>query len=206
VSDLLDALLHLPAGAVYGVVAALAAIENLFPPVPADTAVAIGAFLSAGGRISAWTVFLLTWASNVAGATLVYTFARTAGRAFFRSRTGIRLLKPQALGRLETWYAKYGAWGIFLSRFVPGVRAVVPPFAGVANLSTMQALVPMALASGIWYGALTWMAATLVQNFDQITRVIGRVNQVGLIAGAILVAVVTIVLLVRRRRRSAHGS
>lgn len=205
-SALLDDLLHLPPAAVYGVIAALAAIENLFPPVPADTAVALGAFLSAGGRISALTVFLLTWTANVAGATLVYAGARTAGRAFFRGRVGARLLKPTHLGRLERLYARYGAWGIFLSRFVPGVRAVVPPFAGIANLRTVQALLPLALASGLWYGALTWVAATLVQNLDQIARFVAGLNRaaLGLAMGA---GVIALVLAVRGRwHRSAPGS
>jgi membrane protein DedA with SNARE-associated domain len=201
VSELLDSLLQLPPAAVYGAIAALAAIENVFPPVPADTAVALGAFLSAGGRVSAWIVFLVTWIANVAGASAVYAGARTAGRAFFRGRVGVRLLKPAALGRLERLYARYGGWGIFLSRFIPGVRAVVPPFAGVANLRTVPALVPMALASGLWYGALTLVAATLVQNLDQIAHFIVSLNRAALAVGAVL-GVIVLGLVVRRRRRA----
>jgi membrane protein DedA with SNARE-associated domain len=206
VSELLDPLLRLPPAAVYGVIAALAAVENLFPPVPADTAVALGAFLSAGGRVSAWTVFLLTWTSNVAGAGLVYAGARTAGRAFFRGRLGARLLKPAALGRLELLYARYGGWGIFLSRFIPGVRAVIPPFAGVANLKTLSALVPLALASGLWYGALTLAAATFIKNLEQIGRFVTGINRAGLGLAAAAAVVAAVLLIRRRRRRAAAGS
>lgn len=202
-SELLDALLHLPPAAVYGVIAALAAVENIFPPVPADTAVALGAFLSAGGAVSAWTIFLVTWTANVLGATLVYAGARTAGRAFFRGRVGARLLKPEALGRLERLYARYGGWGIFLSRFVPGVRAVVPPFAGIANLTAARALLPLAVASALWYGGLTWIAATLVQNLEQIGRFLRGVNRAGLVMAAVAGVVVLVVLIRRRRRRAA---
>jgi membrane protein DedA with SNARE-associated domain len=137
----------------------------------------------------------------VAGASAVYAGARTAGRAFFRGRVGVRLLKPAALGRLERLYARYGGWGIFLSRFIPGVRAVVPPFAGVANLRTVPALVPMALASGLWYGALTLVAATLVQNLDQIAQFIVSLNRAALAVGAVL-GVIVLGLVVRRRRRA----
>jgi membrane protein DedA with SNARE-associated domain len=78
---------------------------------------------------------------------------------------------------------------------------VVPPFAGIANLRTVPALVPMALASGIWYGALTLVAATLVKNLDQIARFVVGLNQAGLGLAAVL-GVVALVLLVRRRRRA----
>ena len=53
--NILNGLLGLPPTAVYAVIGILAGVENIFPPVPADTAVAIGAFLSTGGAISAGT-------------------------------------------------------------------------------------------------------------------------------------------------------
>lgn len=201
---LLDALLGLPPEAVYAVIAALAAVENVIPPVPADTAVAIGAFLSAGGRVSAWFIFLVTWTANVTGATAVYVGARTAGRAFFRGRLGRRLLKPAALERLERLYARHGVWAIFVSRFVPGVRAVVPPFAGIAALGPVRTLAPVALASALWYGALTWAAATLVRNLEQIGRFVAGANRAALIVAG-LAAAVAVGVLLRRWRRARAG-
>jgi membrane protein DedA with SNARE-associated domain len=201
VSDLLDSLLHLPAAAVYGVIAALAAAENVFPPVPADSAVALGAFLSAGGRVSALAVFGITWSANLAGATVVYGLARTAGRAFFQGPIGRRLLNPAALTRLERLHHKYGIWGIFLSRFVPGVRAVGPPFAGIANVGVVRALVPMAVASGLWYGALTLAAATLVRNLDQIAAFTSGLSRVALVLVILALVAGGTALIVSRRRR-----
>ena len=47
-------------------------MENLFPPIPADTFVLLGALLAAGGRVDAWTVFFVTWLSNTVAALAVY--------------------------------------------------------------------------------------------------------------------------------------
>ena len=185
-------------------VGALAAVENVFPPVPADTAVVLGAFLSAGGAVSAWSIFLITWVANVSSATAVYVAARVVGRPFFRGRTGGRLLRPAALARIERLYERHGAWAIFLSRFVPGVRAVVPPFAGVAGLGALRALVPVALASGLWYGALTFFAALTIRNVGQIGAFVTRVNRVALVGAAVVLVVVTGALLVRLRARSGE--
>lgn len=188
--------------AVYAVVGALAAVENVFPPVPADTAVALGAFLSAGGTISAWSVFLITWVANVSSATAVYVAARVVGRPFFRGRTGGRLVRPAALTRIERLYERHGVWAIFVSRFIPGVRAVVPPFAGVAGLGAVRALVPVALASGLWYGALTFVAALTIRNVGQIGAFVTGLNRVALVAAAVVLLAVVSVLLARRRARS----
>ena len=49
-------------------------------------------------------------------------------------------MRPEVLAALEEAYARWGTAGIFLSRFLPGLRAAVPPFAGVAGLSAVRAL------------------------------------------------------------------
>lgn len=192
--------MELSPAAVYAVIGALAAAENVFPPVPADTAVALGAFLSTGGRISATSVFLITWVANVATATSVYFAGRTVGRSFFKGRLGRRLMHPRRLARLEALYRRYGSWGIFFSRFIPGVRGVVPPFAGVAHLTFWRAVPPMALASGIWYGALTFFAATLLTKLDDVVLFVSRFNRVALVAGIVLVVAVGVELWRRRKR------
>lgn len=179
-------------------VGALAALENIFPPVPADTAVGIGAFLSHRGTVTATAVFAVTWTSNVTAASLVYLAGRTLGRQFFTGRLGKRLLHPTRLERIERLYRRYGAWGIFFSRFVPGVRAVVPPFAGIARLGIARSLVPMAVASGIWYGLLTALIATSAGRIEDVARVVGRLNWVTLVVA--VGAAGAIVLAVRRRR------
>ena len=67
------------------------------PPVPADTAVALGALLAGRGVLDAWTVFGVTWGANVTSASAVYWLARRYGPAFFRGRTGRRLLPATVL-------------------------------------------------------------------------------------------------------------
>lgn len=195
----------LPPAAVYTVIGALAAAENVFPPLPADTAVALGAFLSTGGKISATSVFLITWVANVATATSVYFAGRTVGRSFFQGRLGRRLMHPRRLARLEALYRHYGSWGIFFSRFIPGVRGVVPPFAGVAHLTFWRSVPPMALASGIWYGALTFAAATLVTRLDDVVVFVSRFNRIALLVGLVAGGVVA-VLVWRRHHRPPSPS
>jgi membrane protein DedA with SNARE-associated domain len=200
-TELLDRLLHLPGPAVYLVLAGLAAAENIFPPVPADTAVAIGAALSVGGNVTVWGVFLVTWGANVASATLVYAAARTVGRKFFRGPLGRRLVRREALARIERLYDRHGTWAIFVSRFIPGVRAVVPAFAGVANLDAARALLPVLVASALWYGTLTFAAATLVENVAAIGDLLAKLHRGALAAALVMVAAAAGAFALRRRGR-----
>lgn len=202
---MLDRLAGLPPQGIYGVIALLAALENIVPPVPADMAVALGAFLAArGAAVSPVAVFLVTWIANVVTAAGMYYVARTVGRSFVESRTGQRLLSPAALRTLERAYQRHHLWGIFLSRFLPGYRAVVPPFAGIAGLGLKQALPPVALASGLYYGLLVFLAYRVGASWERVERALGRLGWGLAVAAALVTALLVWAAVVwRRGRRNA---
>jgi uncharacterized tellurite resistance protein B-like protein len=131
----------------------------------------------------------------------VYFVARRYGRRLFATRTGRRLLAPRSLAIIEREYLRFGVAGIFVSRFLPGIRAVVPPFAGLVGLSPLRTLVPMAVASGIWYGGITILGTLIGSNWQRINQIITGVNRTLGIATLLLVAVGLVWYLRRRRRR-----
>ena len=193
---------QLPPAAVYTILALLAAVENVVPPVPSDAAVALGAVLSNRGLTTPLGVFLVTWVANLAGAAGVYFVSRRYGRRLFATPTGRRLLAPRSLAIIEREYLRFGVVGIFVSRFLPGIRAVVPPFAGLVNLSPLRTLVPMGAASAIWYGGITLLGTVIGAEWDRINRIILGVNRtLGVIAAVLILVGLTAYLLRRRRRR-----
>lgn len=188
----------------------LAAVENVLPPVPSDAAVALGAFLTQRGLTTPLAVFLVTWSANLLGAAGVYVFARRYGRGLFASPTGRRLLAPRSLAMIERAYLRLGTAGIFVSRFLPGIRAVVPPFAGLVGLGVVRTFVPMGIASAIWYGGITILGALVGAEWSRITTLIAGVNRtLGVLALAVAAAVAVWLLLrsrARRRERVWHAT
>jgi membrane protein DedA with SNARE-associated domain len=182
------------------VLALLAAAENILPPLPADTAVAIGAFLSHRGLTTPLGVFLVVWIANSLGATAIYFTARRYGRRLFATPTGRRLITPEAVAVIEREYLRFGLAGIFVSRFLPGIRAVVPPFAGLVNLGPVRALVPIILASGIWYGFITWFGSTVGANWERIAELLADVNRGLALLGVVTAIAVGVWWYLRRRR------
>jgi len=162
------------------------------PPVPADTVVALGAFLAArGAPISPLGVWAVTLAANVGSAVWVFLAARRFGRPFFATRVGRRLLSERALERIGAAYQRHHIWGIFVSRFLPGYRAVVPPFAGIAGLRGRQALPPVLLASALYYGILVSVVHALGANWEAVERLVGRV---GLILTGVALALTALLI------------
>jgi membrane protein DedA with SNARE-associated domain/uncharacterized tellurite resistance protein B-like protein len=192
---------QLPTSAIYIVLALLAAVENVLPPVPSDAAVALGAFLSHRGLTTPFMVFLVTWTANLVGAGAVYVAARRYGRRLFATPTGQRLLAPRSLAIIEREYLRFGTVGIFLSRFLPGIRAVVPPFAGLVGLGVWRTLVPMGIASAIWYGGITALGAFIGAEWERIVGIIAGVNRTLGIAAAVAALAAAAWYLAYRRRR-----
>ena len=100
------------------ILALLAAVENVFPPVPSDVASLFGGFLAGRGSANAWIVFAVVWFPNVVGALGVYWVGRRYGTRFFQGRIGRMILKPGQMKKLGAFYARRGSIVIFVSRFL----------------------------------------------------------------------------------------
>ncbi|HEV2670954.1 MAG TPA: VTT domain-containing protein [Gemmatimonadales bacterium] len=178
----------------------LAAVENVFPPVPSDVAVSLGAFLSGRGVMNAWLVFALAWLANVGSGSAVYGLARRHGGVVTRGALGRHIFTPNTVAQIAEQYRRHGVYGIFFSRLLPIWRSVVMPFAGIAGVSAPRALIPMALASAVYYGALTFLVSRLGTNIGAVLRFVGQVNTgLAIVAGSLVVIIV--VWIARRRLR-----
>lgn len=182
----------------YAILGGLALLENFLPPVPSDVALALGAFLTVHGTIDPLTLFLVCWVANVGGAAAVYLIARRVGGTLFESKLGRRVLSPEAIASIERGYIRYGLVGVSFGRLVPGVRAVVAPFAGLVRLSPARALIPIALASAIWFALVIGVGRTIGQSWEDIEQAIHHLNT-GLAVAALLVAVILVVRWLRAR-------
>ncbi|HYU09304.1 MAG TPA: VTT domain-containing protein [Gemmatimonadales bacterium] len=161
----------------------------------------LGAFLAGRGVMDAWLVFALAWAANVGSAAGVYALARRHGALVSRGFLGRHILTPNTVARIAEQYRRHGAYGIFISRLLPVWRGVVMPFAGIARVGAWRALIPMALASAAYYGALTYVVSQLGTNLEDVLRIVTRVNTALAIVAGALIAIIVVWIVRRRRRR-----
>jgi membrane protein DedA with SNARE-associated domain len=200
VDQLLEFLRGLNPLALYAVACVAAAAENVFPPLPSDVVVAFAAFLAAQGRGSALGAFLAVLVGNVAGAMFMYRVGAKFGAERVLRRFGAA--GPQE-AKLRDWYGRYGLGAIAVSRFLPGVRAIVPPVAGALRVGAVRAAVAMAIPSGLWYAAITYFAFTAGGNFDALRARMAAGQKWLAIAAGVLVLAGLLVWWLRRRRAPA---
>ena len=197
--QLLDWLAALPGIALYGALGVIAAVENVFPPFPADTVVAFGGYLAGRGDRSILAAFLSVWVGNVAGAMLMYFLGRRYGAERLVAHMGGGDA-DRAHARLQALYGKYGVAALFVSRFLPGVRGFVPPLAGAAHVPAPRTFVVMSLASALWYGTICYLAYRVGGDFDLLMAAVKSSGRwIGI--AATIVALVGVGIWYLRRRR-----
>jgi membrane protein DedA with SNARE-associated domain len=195
---LLEWLGTLPASLLYLAIAAAAFAENVFPPLPADTAIALGAFVAARGDASAVGAWGATMIGNLGGALLMYQLGQRLGAPWL-ARKLPALGGPEAAERVRRHYARHGLWALSVSRFIPAVRAVVPPLAGALGVGLGRAMVAMSLASALWYGVITWLAFTLGENVEALLAAVGQSQRL-LTSAAVAIAGMALLIWWKRRR------
>lgn len=198
----LDWLSALPPAALYLAIFAAASIENIFPPAPSDVVIAFAGFLAARGGHSATPAFIAVLLGNLSGAIAMYALGRRLGADWIHRRFR---RDERAQRRLSDWYARYGLAALFVSRFLPGVRALVPPLAGALRVPPVGAILTMGIASSIWYGIITVLAFRAGNNWDVLRDTITRFGT-WLSLGAVALVVIAIAVWLMKRRRGERVS
>lgn len=196
--DLLNWLGTLPEPLLYGAILLAAFAENIFPPLPADTVVALGAFVAARGNGSALGAWTATMVGNIGGAMLMFTLGKRHGMPWLAKRMP-SVFAGNASDKFIERFNRHGILAVVVSRFLPAVRAVVPPVAGALGVGAVRAALAMGLASGAWYGLVCVLAFRAGADADALlTRIASQQRTVGLIAVAIVVVGV-VAFLIRKR-------
>ena len=197
--SIFDWLLTLPPSTLLPVMALLAAAENVFPPIPADVLIALGSFIAARNNASPIPAFLTVLGGNVAGAMMMYAIGRRFGADWTERRFHLKH-KESAESALASWYARYGLLSLAIGRFIPGIRAVVAPFAGALRAPIIGTVAAITLASGTWYGLVTWLAFRAGSNWDELAQTIGRMGRWSAVVAIVLAAGIGL-LWYRHRKR-----
>ncbi len=201
---LLEWAMRLGAWPLYALLALGAAVENVVPPIPADSFVVLGGVLAGRGHLEVAGVFLASWVGNVLSALAVFWLGRRYGKAFFAGKLGSWLLSPAQVLHMERFFRRWGVLALVSARLLPGIRAAVPGFAGVSGLATRVVAPVLALTSAVWYGGLTWLGMAAGANLDDLLERLQQANR-GLLIGSVLVCLAVAAWWRRTRSTSGDG-
>lgn len=134
------------------------------------------------------------------GNALGYGLGARVGPGLF-DKPNSRLFKPEYVTRSEEFYAKYGPVSVILGRFVPVVRTVVSPLAGVAKMPFGRFLAS-SIVGGILWADGVYLAGYWLGHIDFVRRNKGYIDY-AVLAVIVLALLPTLVHAVRSRRSTS---
>jgi membrane protein DedA with SNARE-associated domain len=142
-------------------------IENIFPPLPGDTFVVLGAFLVGRGQLHFVPAYLAATTGSVAGFMLLFWIGKRWGRTLFVKRSG-KVFSETHLNQIEKMMDRYGYWVIAFNRFLSGFRSVVSLGAGIADMDPAKIFVLSLLSCFLWNGLIMGMGVWIGENWAMI--------------------------------------
>lgn len=199
------ALLALPPAWVASGVAALTAAESavfLGLAIPGELTAVVGGALAAEGRTPLAAVLTASIVGPWAGDNIGYWLGRRYGSSRARSHRKHRARWHRA----RTWLRRKGALAVFLGRFTPFLRSVMPGAAGAVKMPYGRFLAS-ALASGVLWGGSSTLAGYFgAKNLAAVAHALGRAGIALLVLVLMAAALFGTRALSRRAPRSAGST
>lgn len=186
-------------------VAALVALENVFPPIPSELVLLLTGFNVSETRFGFVGAVLFATIGSVVGAYFLYGIGRLLHEDRLESfLAGIGKfvgLKKSDVHKGFRWFERHGAAVVLFGRLIPVVRSVVSIPAGAEKMPLLRFSLLTALGSLVWNTVWIAVGWGLGDQWEK-AGVWGDYIQYGAVA---LILVALIVVVVRARRRSGHS-
>jgi membrane protein DedA with SNARE-associated domain len=185
-------------------------LGNMGIPVPEEAVLLLAGYLVWAGKLRLPAVLLIGILSAVTGDNIGYWIGRRFGpRVIARYRRWL-FVTQEKFDAAQRLVVRYGPWGVFGARFLPGLRFLAGPLAGsvelpfgpffTANLLGAAVYVPLAVglgfAAGYGFG----------QYVEKVQRFVGEVERVVLIAAAAGAVAAVLWRVLRTRRAGSKAS
>lgn len=119
------------------------------PFLPGDSLIfAAGAF-AAIGELNIFLLWILIVIAAILGDTVNYEIGKHFGKKILNNKK-ITIIKKENLQKAEDLVAKYGGAAVFIARFMPIIRTIVPFVVGIGQLHYPKFIKFNALGGIIW--------------------------------------------------------
>ena len=196
----IDTLISLNPIWIYFVAAAIAYIENIFPPFPSDIILVAAGYLCAAGRVDFWIVLVVSTLGSAAGFVTMYKIGSWFGLKVLEAKR-FKFLQLDKIHNVEAWFNKYGYLVVIVNRFLAGTRAVIAFFAGISNLSFWKTIVLAFISSLVWNAILLFAGKSLGSNWRAITPYLETYGQIVLIISVVIILILLSYGYIRNRKQ-----
>ena len=144
----------------YGYLAVFVGIllENLGIPLPGETITIVGGFLAGSGELNYWLVLGSAAMGAFIGGIGGYFVGKYGGWKLILAVAKIFRLQEVQLEEIKTKFSENSFKAVFFGRFIPLIRIVSSPMAGVVEMPIGKFLTVNLLGAVTWASVMTTLA------------------------------------------------
>ncbi len=131
--------------------------------LPGDSLLFAAGLLSSNGLFNPLWLIALVAVAAIAGDTTGYWLGWQSGKRLLHKYP--RIIKPEYIERTERFYTRWGMHAVILARFIPIVRTIVPPLAGIAHMSYKKFLRYNIIGAVLWSPIMVGLGYVLGKSF-----------------------------------------
>lgn len=134
----------------YGAVILASFGDSLGLPLPGETLLVLAGGLAASGTLDVLILAGIAWCAVVAADGLTFAIGRFGGRPFI-VKYGARFgLNQKGYDRAQVFFDRWGGPGFVVGRFLPVLRAVLPPMLGATGMYYWRFAPWQMVAAAVW--------------------------------------------------------
>ncbi|MBP6835799.1 MAG: DedA family protein [Kofleriaceae bacterium] len=179
----------------------LIVLESTMVPIPSLLVMPFAGFLAHQGQFSLPLILALNSVAALVGSSLSYWLGAAGGKPLLLRYGKYVFVRPDDLAKTEEFFAKHGAWTIFIARFVPVIRHIISIPAGLARMPLPQFWLQTFLGASLWGGGLMVVGYVLGSQWESVARQAKKVDLLIAVAIVVFVVAVAVRFWLRRRRQ-----
>ena len=128
------------------------------PFLPGDSLIFAAGTFAGIGQLNFWILMILIISAAIIGDTINYEIGKHFGRKLLDNKK-FTIIKKENLDKADALISKYGSLAVFIARFMPIIRTIVPFVVGMGRLNYKKFITFNAL------GGITWVTLFLCLGY-----------------------------------------
>jgi len=145
-------------------------LEYIFPPAPGDTAMLLASTLAGASVLPPVTTFILMVLGSCLGGMIAYYLGSRVGRPILNSIL-FKYLGASHSERAERVFRSHAGIVLCGNRFLPGVRGIMLPLAGILSHPAKHTFTSMALSNLAWCSLIFGLGYLFGGNLEVTERI-----------------------------------
>jgi membrane protein DedA with SNARE-associated domain len=175
----------------------LMALESSSLPIPSEVVLPFAGYLVSQGLLNFWLAVSVSTLAGITGSLIDYQIG-LKGMSVLTKRNTLRglLYNKGRMDKAETWFEKYGAATVFLSRLAPGFRTLISFPAGAVKMPISQFTAYTTAGCLVWNIILIYVGAYVGASWRKVAGVVHYL----IIAIAIAILIALVLFLITRKK------